>query len=184
VVLVCKMQYHGDKCTKRERMEDTVTIDIKEYSYKALLALAQNPRTSSEVLNKLAKDKKNDGTIKTFVARHPNTSSKTLVYLLKYDEVEMMGAIAQHANTSAEILELMVRSSDKLYTQYKLAQNPNTPPEALEELADETDSAEVKLALSQNPSTPQVSLKQFFDETTLISIEARKNYDYQEARGL
>ncbi|CAI6149684.1 MAG: hypothetical protein SPLUMA2_SPLUMAMAG2_01604 [uncultured Sulfurimonas sp.] len=144
------------------------------------MEVVQNLATSSEVLDTLARDPKVDELSKTFIARHPNTSAKTLVYLLRYDKVEMMGAIAAHTNTSPEILEMMVKSSDKLYTQYKLAQNPNTPALALDELCDEADSEEVKLAIAQNPSTSLDTLKGLFDENSLISIEAQKNYDEQE----
>lgn len=164
-------------------MEKTYTIDKKDYSQSKALELAQNLSTPSELLDQLARDKENDEYNKTFIARHPNTSSKTLVYLLKYDGVEMMGAIAGHAHTSPEILELMVRSSDKLYTLYKLAQNPNTPSEALDELSEESDSEQVRLAIAQNPSTSKSTLKNLFDEDCLISIEARKNYDYQQSLG-
>jgi len=187
-------------------MKKTYTIDNKDYSYDEVLHLAQNTLTSCEILEllskvdeneikihlcqnlstssallaQLAKDKNNSESNKTFIARHPNANSKTLVYLLKYDAVEMMGAIAEHPNTSPEILELMVKSSDKLYTQYKLAQNPNTPSDALEDLFDETDSDEIKLAIAQNPSASQLTLKALFDENSLISIEAQKNFDNQE----
>jgi len=164
-------------------MEKTDPMDKQEHSPRQALDLAQDPSTSTALLDELARDKENDEHTKTFIARHPNTSAKTLVYLLKYDRVEMMGAIAEHANTSPEILELMVRSSDKRYTQYKLAQNPNTPAEALDELCDETDSEEVKLAIAQNPSTSQATLKNLFDESTLIRIEAQKNYDHQQILG-
>ena len=160
-------------------LEKIYTIDKKDYSQSELLDLVQDPTTSSEVLDQLARDKENDENNKTFIARHANTTSKTLVYLLKYDKVEMMGAIAEHPNTSPKILELMVRSSEKLYTLYKLAQNPNTPADALDELADETDSEEIKLAIAQNLNASQSTLKALFDESMLISIEARKNYDYQ-----
>jgi predicted DNA binding protein len=158
-----------------------VTINKKDYSQNKILDLVHNPSTSSEVLDELARDKENDECIKTFIARHSNTTSKTLVYLLKYDRVEMMGAIAENSNTSPEILELMVRSSDKLYTLYKLAQNPNTPSDALDELFEESDSEEVKLAIAQNPSTATSTLKNLFNESDLISIEARKNYDNKHA---
>ncbi|PHR56502.1 MAG: hypothetical protein COA44_07790 [Arcobacter sp.] len=162
-------------------MEKIYTIDNQDYSKSEALALAQNLSTSSELLDTLARDKDYDEANKTFIARHPKTDSKTLVYLLKYDGVEMMGAIAQHANTSPEILELMVRSSDKLYTQYKLAQNPNTPIDALDELLEDADSEHIKLAIAQNPSTSQASLMDLFDESSLISIESRKNYDQKKA---
>lgn len=144
------------------------------------MEVVQNLATSSEVLDTLARDPKVDELSKTFIARHPNASAKTLVYLLKYDKIEMMGAIAAHSNTSPEILELMVKSSDKLYTQYKLAQNPHTPADALDELCDESESEHLRLAIAQNPSTSQSTLKGLFDESVLISIEAKKNYDYQE----
>lgn len=161
-----------------------MTIDKKEYSENKILDLVQDQFTSSEVLDELARDKENDEYIKTFIARHSNATSKTLVYLLKYDRVEMMGAIAENSNTSPEILELMVRSSDKLYTQYKLAQNPHTPAEALDELYEETDSQEVKLAIAQNPTTSKSTLKNLFNESDLVSIEAQKNYDYKRALSL
>ena len=164
-------------------LEKTYTIDTKDYSQSDLLDLVKNPTTPGTVLDQLARDKENDEENKTFIARHPNTTSKTLVYLLKYDKVEMMGAIAGHVNTSPEILELMVRSSEKLYTLYKLAQNPNTPADALDELSDESDSEHIKLAIAQNPSTSKATLTSLFDESTLISIEARKNYDYQQTLG-
>lgn len=164
-------------------MEKIYTINNKEYSQSDVLGLVKDPSAPSELLDTLARDKENDEYNKIFIARHPNTSSKTLVYLLKYDGVEMMGAIAEHFNTSPEILELMVRSSDKLYTLYKLAQNPNTPAEALDELSEESDSEYIKLAIAQNPSTSKSTLKNLFNEGELISIEAQKNYDYQEVLG-
>ena len=153
---------------------------LRTYTQEEALALAKQCTTSSEVLDLIARDKEQEEEIKTFIARHPNTNSKTLVYLLKYDKIEMMGAIAEHPNTSPEILELMVKSSDKLYTQYKLAQNPNTPSEALEELADEIDDEHVRLAIAQNPNTSQSTLKTLFEDTSLIRIEAQKNYEEQE----
>ena len=160
-------------------MEKTYALNDKTYSKSELLDLVKNPSTSSEVLDVLAKDEENDEYNKMFISRHPNASAKTLVYLLKYDGVEMMGAIAAHPNTSPEILELMVRSSDKRYTQYKLAQNPNTPSEALDELYEETEDEHIKLAIAQNPNAAKATLKNLFQESELISIEARKNYDYQ-----
>lgn len=131
-------------------------------------------------LDAFARDKTKSETSKVFIARNPNTSSKTLVYLLRYDKVEIMGAIAAHVHTSPDILEMMVKSSDKLYTQYKLAQNPNTPTLALDDLFDEADSDEVKLAIAQNPSTSESTLRGLFCESTLIRIEAQKNYEEQE----
>lgn len=160
-------------------MQEIETTNYKDYSNTQKLKLAQNPFISSELLDELARDKENDEYNKIFIARHPNVTSKTLVYLLKYDGVELMGAIAEHPNTSPEILELMVRSSDKLYTQYKLAQNPHTPEQALDELYEETDSEEVKLAIAQNPNTSQSTLNNLCDEDEIIRIEAQKNYDYQ-----
>lgn len=137
---------------------------------------------TTEELDTFARDKANDEESKVFVARHPNASAKTLVYLLRYDMVELMGAIAAHKNTSPEILDMMVRSSDKLYTQYKLAENPNTPASALDDLCDEVESEHVLLAIAQNPSTSLITLKGLFDESALISIEARKNYEEQEGK--
>lgn len=160
-------------------MQTIEKTDLREYSQSEVLDLVQSLSTSSELLDALARDKENSEYNKTFIARHPNATSKTLIYLLKYDRVEMMGAIAEHANTSPEILELMVRSSDKLYTLYKLAQNPNTPADALEELLDETQSEEIKLAIAQNPNSSLMTLKSLLNESTLISIEAQKNYDAQ-----
>lgn len=161
-------------------MHETYTVDKIEYTKNQLLKIVLTHDTSSQLLDLLARSNETDEYIKTFVARHPNTGAKTLVYLLKYDAVEMMGAIAEHPNTSPEILELMVRSSDKFYTQYKLAQNPHTPSEALEELLEEVDSEEIKLAIAQNTNTASTTLASLFDESTLISIEARKNYDYKQ----
>ncbi|MDA7817476.1 hypothetical protein N9A28_04750 [Sulfurimonas sp.] len=161
-------------------MKELHSINNQTLSNKDILDLVKDPSTSSDILDQLARDKENDEYNKMFIARHLKTSSKTLVYLLKYDGVEMMGAIAAHKNTSPEILELMVRSSDKLYTLYKLAQNPNTPTEALDELYEEADSEYIKLAIAQNPSTSKSTLKNLFNEDEIISIEAQKNYDYQE----
>ncbi|HIP20309.1 MAG TPA: hypothetical protein EYG70_04215, partial [Sulfurimonas sp.] len=61
---------------------------------------------TTEELDIFARDMSKDEISKVFIARDPNASSKTLVYLLRYDNVEMMGAIAAHANTSPEILEI------------------------------------------------------------------------------
>jgi len=161
-------------------MKKIYTINNKTYSESEALDLVKDPSATSELLDTLARDQEYDEYNKIFIARHPNTHSKTLVYLLKYDGVELMGAIAEHANTSPEILELMVRSSDKLYTLYKLAQNPNTPAEALDELCEESDSEHIKLAIAQNPSTSKSTLKNLFEEDEFIRIEAQKNYNYQE----
>jgi len=158
-------------------MEKIYIINKEKYFQSELLDLVKVPSTSSEVLDTLARDKENDELNKTFIARHANTSAKTLVYLLKYDKIEMMGAIAEHPNTSPEILELMVRSTDKLYTQYKLAQNPHTPSEALDALLDEVEDVCLRLAIAQNPNTSRSSLKCLFDEGLLIGLEAQKNYD-------
>lgn len=137
---------------------------------------------TTEELDAFSRDMSNDEASKLFVSRDPNASAKTLVFLLRYDMLEMMGAIAAHPNTSADILEMMVKSSDKFYTQYKLAGNPNTPTQALDELCDEVESEHVLLAIAQNPNTSQITLKGLFDESSIISIEAQINYEKQKGK--
>ena len=109
-------------------------------------AVAKNPHTPSEILEKLAKDEVN--LVRALVATNPNTPVECL-YELFEDEKIVRDGISGNPNAPKELLDKLAEDSDKL-VRLRVAENPATPKEILQKLTEDVDkdvskAAEIKL---------------------------------------
>lgn len=150
------------------------------YDIFILAAIAQNPNTSSDVLDDIAhlNDPRINDTIGSvinltrenrkglavirLVEKNPNVSMKTLAYLTDSNNYSLLGDLAGNPKLSQELLrKLYARApnSEEGYTIYwGLAYNASTPPDILRELAKKIQRDRsfdpINSGLTNNPSTP------------------------------
>ena len=105
-------------------------------------AVAKNPHTPTEILEKLAKDEVN--LVRALVATNPNTPTECL-YSFFEDEKIVRDGISGNPNAPTELLEKLAEDSDKL-VRLRVAENPATPKETLEKLQNDTDKDVAKAA--------------------------------------
>ncbi len=105
-------------------------------------AVAKNPHTPREILEKLAKDEIN--LVRALVATNPNTPIECLERFME-DEKIVRDGISGNPNAPANILEELAKDSDKL-VRLRVAENPATPKEVLEVLANDVDKDVSKAA--------------------------------------
>ncbi|MRI59126.1 MAG: hypothetical protein C6H99_06450 [Epsilonproteobacteria bacterium] len=105
-------------------------------------AVAKNPHTPTEILEKLAKDEVN--LVRALVATNPNTPTECL-YAFFDDEKIVRDGISGNPNAPTELLAKLAEDSDKL-VRLRVAENPATPKETLEKLQNDTDKDVAKAA--------------------------------------
>jgi len=105
-------------------------------------AVAKNPHTPVDVLEKLAKDEVN--LVRALVATNPNTPSNILRKLFS-DEKIVRDGLSGNPNTPAKILKTLADDSDKM-VRMRIAENPSAPLELLERLKNDTDENVAKAA--------------------------------------
>ena len=105
-------------------------------------AVAKNPHTPVEILEKLADDEVN--LVRALVATNPNTPSATL-YKLFEDEKIVRDGISGNPNAPLDLLEKLAEDSDKL-VRLRVAENPTTSKEILQKLANDPDKDVSKAA--------------------------------------
>ena len=105
-------------------------------------AVAKNPHTPVEILEKLANDEVN--LVRALVATNPNTPSQ-IVEKLFNDEKIVRDGVSGNPNAPAHILAELAKDSDKL-VRLRVAENPSTPTEVLEKLLEDTDQDVAKAA--------------------------------------
>lgn len=96
-----------------------------------------DPYASAELLDHYAMDP--DLCTKYKVAKHPNTSEKTLLTMVKDKEKKVPVLVAQHPKSTAEVLRKLVMSSNDKYVWRNVAWHPNVTPGTLEMLAHKDD---------------------------------------------
>ncbi|BCD68907.1 hypothetical protein [Nitratiruptor sp. YY09-18] len=105
-------------------------------------AVAKNPHTPAQILQKLARDEVN--LVRALVATNPNTPTECL-YDFYEDEKIVRDGISGNPNAPAELLEKLAADSDKL-VRLRVAENPATPKEVLQKLAEDVDKDVSKAA--------------------------------------
>jgi len=98
-------------------------------------AVAKNPHTPPQVLEKLAKDEIN--LVRALVATNLNTP-KHCFYQLFEDEKIVRDGISGNPNAPLELLEKLTNDPDKL-VRLRVAENPAVTREILEKMADDED---------------------------------------------
>jgi hypothetical protein len=109
-------------------------------------AVAKNPHTPVEILERLAKDEIN--LVRALVATNPNTPTAILTTLFN-DEKIVRDGISGNPNAPETLLKELAKDKDKL-VRLRVAENPATTKEILEELSKDSDpdvskAAEIKL---------------------------------------
>ena len=110
-------------------------------------AVAKNPHTPVEILEKLAKDDVN--LVRALVCTNPHTPSKTLENFFS-DEKIVRDGLSGNPNTSLKLLKILADDKDKM-VRLRLAENPSATDEILERLLKDSDenvrkASEVHLA--------------------------------------
>jgi len=114
------------------------------------LLLASDPKTSAEILEKLAKDEL--------------AKDKKDRYVLE--------AIAENHNTPPKVLRDLAEHGD-YFVKARVAGNPNTPVDVLSDLAEVMDGA-IDEALVRNPNTPEVVLRRIDNWAKIRVAEDRE----------
>jgi hypothetical protein len=135
--------FKGTTMTDINEIEIALNADAGER-----IALAQNPNTSTEVLDALSKDP--DQFICMRVAANVNTLAHTLDRLSKNESIYVREFVAEHLNTS---LETLLRLSTDPLMAYWIAGNPNTPAGLLKKYSTDED-ANIRASVAVNPNTP------------------------------
>lgn len=87
--------------------------DIIDEPREVLLKIAQNPRTRTDILDKLVYTPSvyDDSHVMDAVAKNPNTSPDTLKFLLRYPGIFVQESVASNLSTSMETLNWIVDNS-------------------------------------------------------------------------
>jgi hypothetical protein len=134
---------------------------------------AESPRTSSEVLLLLARDK--NLKIRHPVADNPNTPPEALLFLARDKNLEIRRAVADNPNTPPEALLLLARDKN-LEIRRAVAQNSNTPYEVLLYLAQDKWSSDVRSHVASNKNvTSEVLAVLAEDSWREVRIEVVNN---------
>lgn len=105
-------------------------------------AVAKNPHTPTEILEKLAEDKIN--LVRALVATNPNTSPKILEKFFS-DEKIVRDGLSGNPSTPPKLLKVLSDDKDKM-VRMRVAENSATPDEVLEKLMNDKDENVVKAA--------------------------------------
>ncbi len=105
-------------------------------------AVAKNPHTPTEILERLAKDEVN--LVRALVATNPNTPIECL-YSFFEDEKIVRDGISGNPKAPVELLDKLAEDRDKL-VRLRVAENPATSKETLEKLQNDSDKDVAKAA--------------------------------------
>ncbi len=116
-----------------------MTLLLKELAQaedmSARWAVAKNPHTPREVLEKLAQDPIN--LVRALTATNPNTPKDILKSLFN-DEKIVRDGLSGNPSTPAKLLNILADDSDKM-VRLRVAENPSTQRETLEKLSRDAD---------------------------------------------
>ncbi len=151
------------------------------YDIYILAAIAQNPNTSSTLLDKIAhlnesrinerigslfnltRENKRGFAVVRLIEQNPNVSTKTLVYLTDSNNFYLLGDLSTNPKLPKELLRKLYTRAQASHEGYLidwgLAENSNTPPDILRALAKKIQYDRgfdpINSALKNNPSTPE-----------------------------
>lgn len=114
-------------------------------SMEARWAVAKNPHTPVEILEKLAKDSVN--LVRALVATNPKTPTAVLERFFS-DEKIVRDGLSGNPNTSTKLLHVLADDSDKM-VRLRVAENPSTPQATLDKLSQDAVVDVQKAALKK-----------------------------------
>jgi hypothetical protein len=98
-------------------------------------AVAKNPHTPVEILEKLGDDEVN--LVRALVGSNPHTPAKTLEKFFS-DEKIVRDSLSGNPNTPLKLLKILADDKDKM-VRLRLAENPSAPDETLQRLLSDSD---------------------------------------------
>ncbi|WP_187647539.1 hypothetical protein [Nitrosophilus labii] len=105
-------------------------------------AVAKNPHTPAEVLEKLSRDEIN--LVRALVATNPNTPINVLQNLFS-DEKIVRDGLSGNPSTPVKLLNILADDKDKM-VRLRVAENPSTTEEILKKLSNDPDQDVSKAA--------------------------------------
>jgi len=134
----------------REQQKSNTIIDLlislsQSQSMEARWAVAKNPHTPTEILEKLSSDPIN--LVRALVATNINTPSKTLDKFFS-DEKIVRDGLSGNPNTSTKLLKILSDDSDKM-VRLRIVENKTSTKEILEKLANDKEIDVSKAAIKR-----------------------------------
>lgn len=114
-------------------------------SMEARWAVAKNPHTPSEILEKLSFDKIN--LVRALVATNTNTPAKALDKFFS-DEKIVRDGLSGNSNTSVKLLNILADDSDKM-VRIRVCENKSTTKEILNKLINDSEIDVSKAAMKR-----------------------------------
>tara|TARA_R100000908_G_C3751034_1_gene145637 strand:+ start:660 stop:2273 length:1614 start_codon:yes stop_codon:yes gene_type:complete len=179
-----------------------ITSDIleslsKDKNVKIRSIVAEHPKTSIEVLNKLSKDSvlvngyrnRNHYVIKEAVAKNPNTTTEILEKLSEDKCAYIIEDVVKHPNTSKDVLSKLSKvdkeyfengieyqSSIITYIKGSIAKHANTPVDVLVDFSKDEGEYHVRSISIENPNMPSEVLTELSkDDDSDIRESVAKN---------
>ncbi|MDR1056474.1 MAG: DUF3945 domain-containing protein [Prevotellaceae bacterium] len=149
----------------------------KDEDWRALVNIANSPKTPAKVLAELAKDE--DSRVRVSVAENPKTPVEILAELAKNSDSDIRIGVAKNFMTPSEILTQLAKDEKydvRVFALRGFARKPDTPVEMLVQLAKEPDEAIVRIAVAENIKTPVEVLMQLSkDERNTVRMAVANN---------
>lgn len=142
--LSLRTSVYDKELQKSETMTQLLVGLSDSISMEARWAVAKNPHTPAEILEKLSSDKIN--LVRALIATNSNTSSSTLEKFFS-DEKIVRDGLSGNPNTPIKILNILADNNDKM-VRLRVAENPSSTKEILLKLKKDGNQ-DVSLAASK-----------------------------------
>ena len=166
-------------------LSQDVSFFIQDEVAEVMMALAESPSTSPQILEKLAhiedlRDGKSGSNIRCRVAENPSTPPATLNALSRDKDFQVLWGVAINPSSSHTILEMLSLDEDHYVREY-VAKNPKLNQSILEKLSRDTEEG-VRISVAGNPNTtPEVlaTLAKDDDEDVRSNVALNPNSSQQ-----
>jgi len=148
----------------RKNKEVKIPEDVEER-----LTLALDPKTSAEILEKLAKNEKDHRVLEAVAGNH-NTPPGVLRNLAKYDDDFVKARVAGNHNTPVDVLSDLAKVMDGAIDE-ALVRNPNTPEDVLRRIG-----RWAKIQVAKDPKTPAEILEKLAKDNIEVRTAVAENY--------
>lgn len=143
-------------------LSQDVSFFVQDEIAERLMALAESPRTSPQILEQLAqiedlRDGKSESNIRRRVAENPSTPPVTLNALSTDKDFQVLWGVALNPSSSHSVLEKLAQEEDHYVREY-VAKNPKLNQSISEKLSRDPEEG-VRISVAGNPSTSQATLR-------------------------
>ncbi|MGB3207701.1 MAG: hypothetical protein WBB28_22175 [Crinalium sp.] len=169
--------------------------EVQEAAINKFANIAQNPATSQNILEQLAKSK--NWRLSMAVARNPHIFQQILEKLAKHQKWEVRAAVANNYNTTTVLLEQFLKdenyvveevafnainnfniaSSKQIIQAFRDVNNPETNADILSQLAT-SESRLIRVGVAKHIKTPPLVLEQLSrDKNIEVRLAVANNYN-------